>query len=296
MEWKKYKTNCASSLNSGKSDKSEPAKRKNTDLPAFFMAYDDASFAQEHLMKLDPLQPSKVTHFCAVPLQDVASLKASPTYNESEVFWKLEDMTCDQLSKLLTQLGASRNGMKKADMIKTIDAIEKESVDWSALKDSKNVNNTVANMNGNKIVFRVINVLFNALFFEKFVSLNDNYDRKTHELYNTDMFFTDVSNAVNDNGSPIHSTLLPCGDPTFESQYNLYISPARIPSEELPCGTLTHLSTAKLCKQIYTDLVNIRKKMMTFMTQSGTHDGEINPFKYVVHATKKPTCDLSTLP
>ena len=67
------------------------------------MKYDDASLAQEHLTKLDPLNPNVVTHFCSVPLADVPLLMQLPETKESDVFWKLEDMTCDQLSKLLTQ-------------------------------------------------------------------------------------------------------------------------------------------------------------------------------------------------
>ena len=87
-----------------------------------------------------------------------------PETKESDVFWKLEDMTCDQLSKLLTQLGTSRNGMKKKDMIVAIDAIDKESVDWTAIKEVTVSAKTETNLHGNMIVFRVINVLFNAIF------------------------------------------------------------------------------------------------------------------------------------
>ena len=205
-------------------------------------------------------------------------------------------MTCDQLSKLLTQLGAQRSGMKKSEMIVVIDAIDKRCVNWTAIKKQKDMSKVELIIHGNKIVFRVINVLFNVAFFGKFTSLNDNYDRQTHETYTTDMFFTEVSEAVNDNGSPIHASLLPCEDDKYKVQYDFYISEDRIPTEELPRGIMTNAADSKLCKQIYNDLVLIRKKMIGFMTQSGTHDGDVNPFEYVNQATKKAKVGFAYCP
>ena len=279
----------------GKNDPTSK-QRKNTELPDFFMKYDDASFALEHLMRRDPLNPERVTHFCAVPLADVPSLEQSPDTKEGDMFWKLKDMTCDQLSKLLTQLGAQRHGMKKSEMIVAIDAIDKRCVNWTAIKKQKDMSKVELIMHGNKIVFRVINVLFNVAFFGKFTSLNDNYDRQTHETYTTDMFFIEVSEAVNDNGSPIHASLLPCEDDKYKVQYDFYISEDRIPTEELPRGIMTNAADSKLCKQIYNDLVLIRKKMIGFMTQSGTHDGDVNPFEYVNQATKKAKVGFAYCP
>lgn len=267
-------------------------KRNNTDLPDFFMKYDDPLLAREHLVKMDLNQPNTVTHFCSVPLDKVVEAKSAPDYEQDKVFWPLKNMTVDRLSKLLTILGRSRNGMNKSQMIAMIQSLDHENVNVQALLDKKNLKKLKEDNSSTKAVMRFVNVMFSPVFQKKFEDINMSKTRGDLEHNTEKKLFAEISEYINDDTCGYHDELLPCEDGNVAGNYNFYISKDRISNEMHPSGVLVKKVTGKVCAGIYSDLFRIRKTILMFMTQSGTHDGSTNPWTYVVNAIKK--CKLTS--
>lgn len=266
-------------------------KRINQDLPEFFMKYDDPLLAREHLVKIDANRPNTITHFCAVPLDMVAELKNSPDFDPEKVWWPLKDMTVDRLSKLLTQLGRSRNGMTKKQMITMIESLDGESLNMQAMLEKKNLKKANEVNCNNKAVMRFVNVMFSPTFQKKFEDINNSKSRSDFEFKTEKKLFAEIAEHINDDTCGFHDDLLPCEDFNWSGNYNFYINEHRIPEDMHPKGTLSKPVNGKIVMQIYTDLVRVRKQIIAYMTQSGSHDGATNPWSYVVNAIKK--CKLN---
>jgi hypothetical protein len=271
----------------------DSSKKRSSDLPDFFMKYDDPLLACEHLVKLDANCPNTVSHFCAVPLDMVAGYQNVPNSRDDfNIFWPLKGMTVDCLSKLLTQLGRSRSGMNKKQMIAMIESLDHESLNMDALLEKKTLKKMKDENSSNKAVMRFVIVMFSPVFQKKFEDINNAKTRADLELKTEKKLFAEMSEYINDDTCGYHDELLPCEDGNVAGNYNFYINTDRISEEMHPSGKLVKQVNGKVVAQMYSDLFRINRQINAFMTQSGSHDGATNPWSYVVNAIKK--CKLNS--
>ena len=87
----------------GLKDRIPFGSRANEYVPNFFHTM-DAARRQDHLIRSDPHRPGEISHFIAVPLEQLAQYVQRRDIDESVYIWELRSMTCARLRKLCSLL------------------------------------------------------------------------------------------------------------------------------------------------------------------------------------------------